>query len=173
MAVEGSYSPDGSHLAYVPFTNFRESSQFQRGLKHYRGGTASPVWIANLADSSVEKVPRKDSNDSAPMWVGNHIYFLSDRNGPVNLYVYDTDDEKVSEAIRSNGMDIKSASAGPDAIVYEQFGSIHLFDPASGQQHAVDIHVTGDFPAVRPAFRESGGAHREREYFAHGRAGCV
>src|SRR5271170_1683307 len=152
MAVEGSYSPDSSHLAYVPFTNFRESSQFQRGLKHYRGGTASPVWVANLADSSVEKVPRKDSNDSVPMWVGNHIYFLSDRNGPVNLYVYDVATKQVSEAIRSNGVDIKSASAGPDAIVYEQFGSIHLFDPASGQQHAVDIHVTGDFPAVRPHF---------------------
>src|SRR5262245_27170748 len=67
MAVEGSYSPDSSHLAYVPFTNFRESWQFHRGLKHYRGGTASPVWIARLSDSSIEKVPRKDSNDSAPM----------------------------------------------------------------------------------------------------------
>ncbi len=152
MAEEGSYSPDGSHLAYVPFTNFAESSQFQRGLKHYRGGTASPVWVANLGDSSVEKIPRKDSNDSAPIWVGNRIYFLSDRNGPVNLYVYDVTTKQVSEAIRSNGVDIKSASAGPDAIVYEQFGSIHLFDLASGQQHAVDIHVTGDFPAVRPHF---------------------
>src|ERR1019366_6886560 len=52
----------------------------------------------------------------------------------------------------SNGIDIKSASAGPDAIVYEQFGSIHLFDPASGTEHAVTIHVTGDFPAVRGHF---------------------
>ena len=153
-AVEGSYSPDSSHLAYVPFTNFAEAWQFQRGLKHYRGGKASPVWIANLADSSVEKIPRTDSNDSTPMWVGNRIYFLSDRNGPVNLYVYDVTTKQVSEAIRSNGADIKSASAGPDAIVYEQFGSIHLFDPATGQQHAVEIHATGDFPAVLPHFEK-------------------
>ena len=73
MAVEGSYSPDNTHLAYVPFTNFGESWQFHRGLKHYRGGTASPVWIANLADSSVTKVPRKDSNDSTPMWLGDKV----------------------------------------------------------------------------------------------------
>ena len=86
MAEELSYSPDSSHAAYVPFTNFRENWDFQRGLKHYRGGTASPIWIANLADSSIEKLPRKDSNDSTPMWFGNRIYFLSDRNGPVNLY---------------------------------------------------------------------------------------
>jgi tricorn protease len=152
MAVEGSYSPDSSQLAYVPFTNFEESWGFQRGLKHYRGGTASPVWIARLSDSSVEKLPRKDSNDSAPMWIGDKIYFLSDRDGPVNLFVYDIQSRQVRAALSSNGMDIKSASAGPDAIVYEQFGSIHLFDPASGKQQAVNIRVSGDFPAVRPHF---------------------
>jgi tricorn protease len=152
MAEDASYSPDSSRLAYVPFTNFKDNWDFHRGLKHYRGGTASPIWVANLKDSSVTKVPRKDSNDSAPMWMGNKIYFLSDRNGPVNLFVYDTESKEVAEAIVSNGVDIKSASAGPDAIVYEQFGSIHLFDPASGSQHAVEIRVVGDFPAVRPHF---------------------
>jgi tricorn protease len=152
MAVEGSYSPDSSHLAYVPFTNFAESWQRHRGLKHYRGGTASPIWIARLSDSSVEKVPRKDSNDSTPMWVGDKVYFLSDRDGPVSLYSYDTKTKQVSLALESNGVDIKSASAGPDAIVYEQFGSIHVFDPATGKQDAVNILVTGDFPAVRPHY---------------------
>jgi tricorn protease len=156
MAVEGSYSPDSTYLAYVPFTNFAESWQFQRGLKHYRGGKASPIWIARLSDSSVERVPRKDSNDSAPMWIGSKVYFLSDRDGPVSLYVYDPASKQVSQALSSNGTDIKSASAGPDAIVYEQFGSIHLFDPAAGKQHAVSIHVAGDFPAVRPHFVSAG-----------------
>ncbi|MGB7497122.1 MAG: PDZ domain-containing protein [Candidatus Acidiferrum sp.] len=156
MAVEGSFSPDSSYLAYVPFTNFRESWQFQRGLKHYRGGTASPVWIAKLSDSSVEKVPRTNSNDSTPMWLGNKVYFLSDRDGPVSLYVYDSSTKQVSVALQSNGLDIKSASAGPDAIVYEQFGSIHLFDPATGKQNPVNIHVTGDFPAIRPHYVDAG-----------------
>ncbi len=152
MAVEGSYSPDSSQMAYVPFTNFAESWQRYRGLKHYRGGTASPIWIAKLSDSSVEKIPRTNSNDSTPMWVGNKVYFLSDRDGPVNLYVYDPGTRKVALALQSNGVDIKSAFAGPDAIVYEQFGSIHVFDPATRKENAVNIHVTGDFPAVRPHF---------------------
>jgi tricorn protease len=152
MAEEGSYSPDSSHLAYVPFTNFQDNWGRLRGLKHYRGGKASPVWVANLADSSVEKLPRKDSNDSTPMWIGDRIYFLSDRNGPVNLYGYDINTKQVSEVIHGNGEDIKSASAGPDAIVYEQFGSIHVFDPGSGREHTVSIQVTGDFPATRAHF---------------------
>jgi len=110
MAFEGSYSPDSSELAYVPFTNFREQWDFYRGLKHYRGGTASPIWIAKLSDSSIEKVPRKDSNDSTPMWLGDKVYFLSDRDGPVNLYMYETKTKQVKAAIPSNGVDIKSAS---------------------------------------------------------------
>ena len=152
MAYDGSYSPDSSHVAYVPFTNFRESVQGSVGLKHYRGGLASPIWIAKLSDSSIEKVPRKDSNDSYPMWMGNKVYFLSDRDGPVSLYAYDTATRQVTQALPSNGVDIKSASAGPDAIVYEQFGSIHVFDPATGKENAVNIRVTGDFPAARPHF---------------------
>jgi tricorn protease len=156
MAYEGSHSPDGSELAYVPFTNFSESSEFQRGLKHYRGGKASPIWIATLSDSSIVKVPRSNSNDSSPMWIGGKVYFLSDRDGPVGLYVYDTGTKQVSMVAPSNGMDIKSASAGPDAIVYEQFGSLHVFDPATGKQNAVSIHAVGDFPATRPHYASVG-----------------
>ncbi len=152
MAQEGSYSPDSSQMAYVPFTNFKESSRFYRGLKHYRGGTASPIWVANLKDSAITKVSRTNSNDSSPIWMGDRIFFLSDRNGPVNLFYYDTRTQEVKEAMPSNGMDIKSASGGPDAIVYEQLGSIHVFDPMTGKESAVDIQVNGDFPATRPHF---------------------
>ena len=82
--------------------------------KRYRGGMATPIWIANLSDSSVEKVPRVDSNDFNPMWVGDKVYFLSDRNGPITLFAYDTKTKKVAQLIQNNGLDIKSASAGPD-----------------------------------------------------------
>src|SRR5260370_15556814 len=91
------------------------------------------------------------------MWMGDRVYFLSDRDGPVNLYVYDTKSKQVSAALSSNGVDIKSASAGPDAIVYEQFGSIHLFDPATGKKHTGCIQGTCDFTAVRPQYLKVGG----------------
>src|SRR5262249_9779960 len=55
-------------------------------------------------------------------------------------------------AAPTDGQDIKSASAGPDAIVYEELGSIHLFDPATGKTSRVEIRVAGDFPAARPHF---------------------
>jgi tricorn protease len=149
MADSGSYSPDGSRLVYVPTT------QWQQAWKRYRGGQTSPIWLANLSDSSVEKIPRENSNDTHPMWVGNRIYFLSDRNGPRTLFSYDLAAKKVTQLIRNDGLDIKSASAGPGAIVYEQFGSLHLYDLNSGKTQKLDVRIAGDMPGVRPRFEKA------------------
>src|SRR5437867_2797732 len=148
-AVEGSFSPDGSHLAYVPHL------QWQSAWKRYRGGQTKSIWIVNLADSSLEaNIPRDNSNDFNPMWVGDTIYFLSDRNGPVALFAYDRKSKQVKQVVHNDGLDIKSASAGPETIVYEQFGSLHLLDLSSGDDRKLDIRVVGDFTEVRPHFQK-------------------
>ncbi len=150
MAFEGSYSAAGSRLAYVPLPR-----AFQ-AWKHYRGGRATSVWIANLSDSSVEKVPHTDSNDFNPMWIGDKVYFLSDRNGTVSLFHYDTKLKKVTQLIQNNGLDIKSASAGPEAIVYEQFGALNLFELKSGKSKKINVTIAADMLAVRPKYEKVG-----------------
>ncbi|HEX8335286.1 MAG TPA: PDZ domain-containing protein, partial [Pyrinomonadaceae bacterium] len=151
QASEGSYSPDGRRLAYVPLLR-----AFQQ-WKQYRGGRTTPVWLADLSDSSVEKLPRENSNDFNPMWVGERVYFLSDRGGPVTLYSYDTRTRRVEQAVKNTGMDIKSASAGEGVIVYEQFGALHTLDLGSGRTRQVPVRVEGDLPSVRPRFARVGG----------------
>ena len=145
-AVQGSLSPDGARLAYVPI------NQWQRAWKRYRGGQTTPVWIADLGDSSVEAVPRTNSNDSCPAWLGDHVYFLSDRNGPVTLFAYDTKTKQVSELVKNDGLDFKWLSAGPDVLAYEQFGSLFLYEPGSGRSTPLRVRLSGDFPEVRSRF---------------------
>jgi len=160
IAVDGSFpteyplpvveaaalSPDGTHVAYVPH------GQWQAAWKRYRGGQTTPIWIADLKDSHVERVPRENSNDFNPMWVGDTVYFLSDRNGAISLFAYDTKTKQVSEAIKNDGLDFKSASAGPGAIVVEQFGRLKLYDLGTHETRTVNVRVEGDFPQVRPHF---------------------
>jgi tricorn protease len=146
IAAEGSYSPDGRQLAYVPLDHAFEI------WKRYRGGRTSPIWIAQLSDSSVTKIPRDNSNDFNPLWVDHRIFFLSDRLGAISLFSYDTGSKRVTPALKNDGLDFKSASAGPGAIVIEQFGAIYLYDLKSGKAHKVDIQVTGDLPELRPHF---------------------
>ncbi len=144
-----SFSPDGSKIAYMPL-----APAFAQ-WKMYRGGRTTKIWLGNLADSAVEEIPRNNSNDFMPMWIGDKVYFLSDRNGRnVTLYSYDTRSKKVNEEIGHRGLDLKSATAAPGGIVYEQFGSIHIFDPKSGKSSPVNIDVRGDFPEVRPKFQK-------------------
>ena len=150
MGYEGSFSSDGKRIAYVPLRRAFNA------WKRYRGGTATPIWIADLADSKIEKIPRKDSNDYEPMWVGNKVYFLSDREGPVSLFAYDVKTKELSRAIQNDGLDLKSASAGPGAIVYEQFGSLNLYDLASGKTNPVSVSIAGDMLEVRDKFVNAG-----------------
>jgi len=146
MGYEGTFSPDGKRLAYVPL---RRAFNF---WKRYRGGTATPIWIADLSDSKIEKIPRTDSNDYEPMWVGDKVFFLSDREGPVTLFSYDVRTKEVSRALENNGLDLKSASAGPGAIVYEQFGSLNLYDLASGKASPLSVSIAGDMLEVRDKY---------------------
>lgn len=143
MGYEAAYSPDGAQLAYVPI------GRAFAVWKRYRGGRTTPIWVANLSNSRVEKVSRENSNDFNPMWADDKVYFLSDRNGPVTLFSYDPRTKQVKQALENRGLDLKSASAGPGAIVYEQFGSLHLYDLGSGRTRPVNVHVTGDMPEVR------------------------
>ncbi len=140
---EAAYSPDGTRLAYVPMRRAFTA------WKHYRGGDTTPIWLASLSDSKIEKIPRDNSNDYNPMWIGSKVFFLSDRNGPVTLFSYDTRSKQVKEEVKNNGLDFKSAGAGPDAIVLEQFGGLSLFDLKSGKVKPVPITVAGDFLEVR------------------------
>ena len=140
---EGAFSPDGARIAYVPMRRAFTA------WKRYRGGDTTPIWLANLADSAVEKVPRDNSNDYNPMWIGGKVYFLSDRNGPVTLFSYDPRSKQVKEEVKNNGLDFKSAGAGPDAIVIEQFGGLLLFDLKTGKTRPVPVRIAGDLPEVR------------------------
>lgn len=149
-AFNGQYSPDGTRIAYVP--NF----QWQQAWKRYRGGQTTPIYLVNLKDLQVEKVPRENSNDASPVWFGDTVYFLSDRNGPVTLFAYDTKSKSVKQVLENKGLDLKRVSAGPDALVYEQFGGIYLFDPQSGKSSRVNIEIASDLPATRPHWAKVG-----------------
>jgi tricorn protease len=147
---EGSFSPDGQSLAYDPIT------RLQPAWKRYVGGNTTPIWIVNLKTLDLVKVPRENSNDSNPVWVGDQVYFLSDRDstgknaGPVTLYRYGIATREVSQVVPNTSYDLKSFQAGPGGLVYEQFGSIHLLDTATNADKTVSIQVHGELAALAP-----------------------
>ncbi len=148
MAEDGSFSSDGTHIAYEPVFHW------QKAWKRYRGGQTLKIWLADLSDSSVVAIPRENSNDFNPMWVGKKIYFLSDRSGPVSLWSFDIPSRRVTEIVKNDGLDFESATASQNSIVYEQFGSLYVLDLKSLKTRPVQISVSADLAEVRPHFEK-------------------
>ncbi len=141
----GSYSADGSRIAYVPII------QWQAGWKKYGGGQAKSIWLADLKDSSIIKVPHDKGNERSPMWSGDTVYFVSDRNGPATLWSYDVKSAAVKELMpNADGFDVRNASLGPGGIVYEQLGALSIYELASGKSHKVNVTIADELPETRP-----------------------
>jgi tricorn protease len=145
-----AYSPDGKFLAYNPL------GEAFRQWKNYRGGTHSRLWIVNLEDLSVEPVPQPEerANDTYPMWIGERVYFLSDRAGEFNLFSYDRASRRVKQLTWHGDFPIESASGGAGKIIYEQAGHLFVFDTQSEKAERIKVGVAAELVETRPRFAE-------------------
>jgi tricorn protease len=106
-----------------------------------------------LSDSRVTKIPRNNTNDEQPMWIGDTVYYLTDKRGPVGLNSYNVSTGRETEVIKGDGFDLKSATAGPGGIAYERLGSIAIYDLNTHSSHTVPVSIHGDFLGVRSKFK--------------------
>jgi len=150
-ANEAAYSGDGKRLAYNPL--YEAFTQW----KHYRGGTTSTIWIYQFGDHSVAKVPQPQGrcNDVDPMWMGDTVYFRSDRDGEFNLFSFDTRSKGIKQLTSHDDFPVLAASAGGGKIIYEQAGYLHVYDPATGQRAKLTIGVSADLVDLRPRFAKA------------------
>lgn len=129
-----SWSPDGSKLAYN-----RVMREF-RTWKYYRGGMADDIWIYDPEAGSVTNVTDNPAQDIFPMWIGDEIYFASDRDMTMNLFVYDTATKQTRKVTDYEDYDVKFPSTDSKTIVYEHAGWLYRLDPAT--KRSTQIHVT-------------------------------
>jgi tricorn protease len=132
------YSPDGKLLAYN--RTFREF----RTWKHYRGGQADDIWIWDPKAKTVKNVTNHEAQDIMPMWIGDEIFFISDRDHTMNLFVYNTKTQKTEKITNYTDYDVKFPSTNGKLIVYEQGGYIFRFDPATRQSVKINIQMNAE-----------------------------
>jgi len=144
------YSPDGKYLAYTPIPD-----RFLQ-WKNYRGGAVAEIWLFSFGDHSVTKIPQPEgrSNDTQPMWIGDKVYFLSDRHGEFNLFSYNTVTKEIKQLTKFTDFPILNANAGPGAIVFEQGGFLHTFNLESGANTRLSIGIAADLLERRPRFAQ-------------------
>lgn len=146
-----SYSPDGKKLAYN-----RVMREF-RTWKYYKGGMADDVWIYDPAAGKVENITQNDAQDIFPMWIGDEIYFLSDRDRTMNLFVYDTTTGRTSKVTDFTEYDIKFPSAYGQTIVFENGGYLYRMDAADKHPRKVEITLSSDNIYARQTLKDGAG----------------
>lgn len=156
-ATQASVSPDGKFTAYIKVNDPSDGNRNYRPFKLYRGGLMPRVWIFNNATHDVEEIPgSKGNNNTRPVWTGELIYFLSDRdNHNVNVYSYHTRTKEVKKLTNFADFDVKTLHSDGKSLVFEQGGRIHVMDIASGADAVAKITLNADFTTKRPHW-ESG-----------------
>ena len=148
-AFRAAYSPDGKYLAYTPLAEpFRQ-------WKNYRGGTASRIWVVKLDDLAVEPIPQPEGrcNDTYPMWVGDTVYFLSDRDGEFNLFSYDREVEEGRAAHPARRLpDRGRLGAAAARSSTSRPGSSAPSTPSASEPKRLKVGVAADLVETRPRF---------------------
>ncbi len=143
-AVNGQINASGSHIAY------QQIAFWDPEWRNYRGGQAKPIWIVDLKDMSLKMTPQTDNErHTQPIWAGDKVYFLSERDFANNIWSFDPKTDQLTQMTKHVDFDVKNHDSNGKELVYEQGGYLHLLDLQSSVHRQLNIEVTGDFHWAR------------------------
>ena len=147
-AVQGSFSPDGNRIAY------NKVAREHRTWKRYQGGLAQEIYLYDFASNEERNVTNFEGTDRIPMWIGDKIFFSSDRGRVLNLYAYDTLNGEIEPFTTHKEYDVRRPSMGGTRIVYELGGSLWVLDTVTKTAQQIAVEIRTDAPEVRPYLKK-------------------
>jgi len=144
-----SFSPDGKQLAYNRV--FREF----RTWKYYEGGMADDIWLRDLNSDKTINITNNKAQDIIPMWIGEEIFFISDRDRTMNLFVYNVKTQQTEKVTDFKDFDIKFPTAFGENIVFENGGYIYRFNAKTRNTEKVNIQLADDFNYARSEWKDA------------------
>jgi tricorn protease len=144
------YNADGTKMAYNRV--FREF----RTWKYYKGGMADDIWIYDTKAKTVTNITNNIAQDIDPMWIGDEIYFMSDRDNRMNIFVYNTRTGTTQKVTDFTEYDVKFANCGGGKIVFENGGYLYVLDPATKRSEKITVYLNSENNFAREEQRKVG-----------------
>ena len=138
--ANGSFSPDGKKIV------IDKISRWDGEWRNYRGGQNTPLIILDLKTMAEELIPNEKTTDIKPLWLGDDIYFISDRDWTTNIWQYSTKTKELKQITSYKGSDIKWLGGYDKKLVFERDGYLHTLDLNTNETKQLNIIITGDFP---------------------------
>jgi len=148
-----SVSPDGKTIAFTPWS--REGRSWNR----YQGGLATDIWLLDFNTLEAKQITDHPGTDDLPMFHGNTVYYLSDAGvaNRRNIWAYDTKSGDRRQVTHFTAHDVMWPSIGPQDIVFENGGKLHLLDLATEATRQLKVTIPGDHPNIRAELTDVGG----------------
>jgi tricorn protease len=143
QGAEASYTPDGATLF---FTRYEPQSSH---TKRYQGGTAESIWRYDTGSEAVPLTADWPGTSHDPMFWDGRVYFLSDRDGVMNVYSMDRNGHGLKQHTHHRGFDIQWASLSGGRIAYQCGADLWLLDLKSGHDAIINITLVSDFDQLR------------------------
>ena len=150
----GKFSPDGRHLAYQMVT------PWETEFRNYRGGQNNPIRIIDLESLEVQKLPWEGTMDQHPNWVGDSVFFMSDRDHTMNVWAWHRPTGTLEQRTFFSEFDVKNLESGGGALIFENGGYLYTLNPDGGEPQKLSITIRGDFPWARPHWESVGSSIR-------------
>ena len=147
-AAAGSFSPDGMQIA------FNKVRREHRTWKRYKGGMAQEIYLYDFETNEERNISNFEGTDRIPMWIGDKIYFSSDRDRVLNIFSYHTKTGEIEQLTRHKEYDVRRPSKGGNKIVYELGGELWLLDVTTQKTNKIPIEILTDVPEVRPYLKK-------------------
>ena len=148
-AANGHLSPDGRSLAY------QLVAPWDSEWRNYRGGQANPIRVIDLETQEVTKLPWEGSNNLSPVWLGDTIFFLSDRDLAMNVWAYEVGSGTLTQRTHFKKFDCKNLEGGSGRLVFENGSQLFTLNAAGGEPRMLMVLLTGDFPWARPHWEDA------------------
>ncbi len=153
----GRYDDSGNRLAYMAhgpaYNGLYGGSSGWRG---YRGGTSPSIIVMDIEAQQTQEIPGERVNDIEPMWVGDQVYFVSDRDNKVfNLHRFDPATGQIQRVTNEATWDIRAADAHGNQVIFETGGRLKRYDAGSGETTEIAINIAPDLPQLRPQWKNA------------------
>ncbi len=139
-AADGSFSPDGKQIV------IDRIQRWDVEWRNYRGGQNTPLIILDLSDQSEKLLPNESTMDIRPLWLGNKIFFLSDRDNTSNIWAYNPSSGELAQVTTYTGSDIKWLDGSGNKLAFEREGYLHIYDLDSKDTKQLSLTIKSDFP---------------------------
>ncbi|HAF29276.1 MAG TPA: peptidase S41 [Bacteroidales bacterium] len=166
-AARASFSPDGSKIAY------NKTAREDRTWKRYQGGRAQEVYIYDFETNQETNITNFIGTDRIPMWIGDNIYFSSDRDKYLNIFAYNTTNQTIEKITNHSEYDIRRPGYGKENIVYELGGDIWKLNIKTKETKKVDITITADMEETRPYLKDVSSDVNEIEISPSGKRALI